>query len=185
MNFFRASAGGIHSNAVDSITVVDKQSGDVIKQISLLYSGMNKRPHFFLDRLEMDGQKYYLSYYTPSNLGLGEYDDTHYTFDLWGYYLYSSAQLDKVYLPIISREFVDDSFVFFKPVPGTNLHGDVIKKLSQIIPNVNFKNDSDNTKAHLFSLKKIYFPTGGSQEFIYEPNEYLLNSARVKGAVSD
>ena len=57
VNFFRASAGGIHSNAVDSITVVDKQSGDVIKQISLLYSGMNKRPHFYLERLEMDGLK--------------------------------------------------------------------------------------------------------------------------------
>lgn len=181
VNFFRASADGIYSNAVDSITVVDKQSGDIIKQINLSYSGMNKRPHFFLDRLEMDGQKYYLSYYTPSDLGLGEYDNTHYTSDLWGYYLYSSTSLDKVDLPVISREFVDDSFVFFKPVPGASLYDDVIKKLSRIIPNVNFKNDSDNTKAHLFSLKKIYFPTGGSQEFIYEPNEYLLNSARVKG----
>ena len=81
VNFLRASADGIYSNAVDSITVVDKQSGDIIKQINLSYSGMNKRPHFFLDRLEMDGQKYYLSYYTPSDLGLGEYDNTHYTSD--------------------------------------------------------------------------------------------------------
>lgn len=63
----------------------------------------------------MDGQKYYLSYYTPSDLGLGEYDNTHYTSDLWGYYLYSSTSLDKVDLPVISREFVDDSFVFLNP----------------------------------------------------------------------
>ena len=46
VNFFRASADGIYSNAVDSITVVDKQSGDIIKQINLSYSGMNKTTAF-------------------------------------------------------------------------------------------------------------------------------------------
>lgn len=166
---------------LSDVEVVDKITGKPIKKIGFTYSGRSRDPHYFLETLSVDDQIYRFGYYAEKYLSLPSFNIQNYSADLWGYYLYSPTLLDKVEKPVLHAQFKEDKFIFF--FGYASLSSPTLKKLGDILKIENFKNSTYNNIAHLFSLKRITFPTGGYKEYEYEPNEYQeSDSTNLVGA---
>lgn len=161
------------SNVIQRIQISDK-TGKAIRNIEFSYHTTNKsRWHNLLAKISVyrsisEGEEYNFEYYAPAGkefqLNIA---------DQWGYYK-SRLSAWPLFTPFIHQEFIDEKIV----TSGTGYMCDhtigTMQKTSYFGNFASYLTDrsGDNLYPSSFSLKKIIYPTKGSVEFIYEPNEY-------------
>lgn len=170
-----------NGRVLSSMSVLDRITNTKVKNIAFSYTGMAKNPHYFLDEVSFDDQKYQFSYYTTADLGLSsEFQSDHFTSDLWGYYHYFQYQQFNIQnSPYLHSELGDIRYIF-----SANNFSNPDQTLRTLLGTSHFKNSSNNSYAHLFSLKKMTLPTKGYVSYEYEPNQYLQNGTTMIGAGS-
>jgi len=172
-----------NGRVLSSISVTDKINSTTIKNISLSYSGITKKPHYFLDDVTIDDQKYQFQYYSTADLGMSpDYQSDKFTSDLWGFYLYDQfGDFTVNNFPILHTQLKDAKFNF---AVGNLSNPTYIRDISVLLSDSSFKNSSNNLYGHLFSIKKMTLPTKGYIQYEYEPNKYVHNSETIVGAGS-
>lgn len=104
--------------------------------------------------------------------------------DQWGYYkprdehygvesVYADFPLNRL---ILHEEFLNNSFISEHTTTPIGVNGKT-KPIHEILGSTEFLcfgNRTENKTPHYFSLRKITYPTGGSVEFEYEPNQYYM-----------
>lgn len=169
------------SNVIQRIQISDK-TGKAIRNIEFSYHTTNKsRWHNLLAKISVyrsisEGEEYNFEYYAPAGkefqLNIA---------DQWGYYK-SRLSAWPLFTPFIHQEFTEEKIV---TRGSDNRMGPIIGTMEKTSYFRNFESyladrSGDNLYPSSFSLKKIIYPTKGSAEFIYEPNEYWSSTLARK-----
>ncbi|MFV0328208.1 MAG: hypothetical protein ACK5M3_05115 [Dysgonomonas sp.] len=140
-------------------------TGSEIKKISFFYNEVSDSHHRLLDRMTIDDQIYRFSYYNILSKPM-----MYYYSDVWGYY--KESETYNTWLNYLDERYKDDYIDYksrFTQIPIQKKLKD-IPEWQSMITWVNRETNGETT--HAFSLRKIAYPTGGTTEYIYEPNQY-------------
>lgn len=171
-----SSDPAIRAYHLRKVIIKDKLTNKTIKQLTFNYYPTNsqKRWHCLLASIQIGSDSnmektYSFDYYQPneSNLGYRNYFP-----DQWGYY----SEIDRnIYSSFLMGMGLHEDFKKDRII--TNRENTLKSTSLELLvsPNYFIWKDRKMNKGlhHLFSLKKITFPTGGSSEYKYESNKYL------------
>jgi hypothetical protein len=135
------------------------------KVLTIDFSYTDDGEHRLLTNLLLNGKPYRFDYYDPPA-------DLSKSFaDQWGYYKYPFTGTGDYWGLYFHEEFKEHSFIEYCAIPGTQTTVAQIKNRQNYI-HPNFVNREENTNISYYSLKTIYFPTGGATVYEYEPHKY-------------
>lgn len=139
--------------------IIKTISGEERKRISFSYNPPGA-DHRLLESITIDNQVYNFTYYELPDNGQSQYLYS----DIWGYYNVSSQVNSQ--LNYLDERYKNDEI-------GTLSGSKKLKDLSHWQSQMVWVNrESNDNTSHAFSLKTIFYPTGGYTEYIYEPNQY-------------
>ena len=157
---------GVPDTALQKIIVYNydqsANSYQPIKTVTLYHSYFNNNDRLKLDSLQITGTgiaqpETYKFSYDPTLLPTG----TSLLQDYWGYY---NSNPGTTLMPQMQTEFIEDH--------GTS-YGNIT------VGDANRSADTSRVKA--CSLERIYYPTGGYTQFVYESNQFDLNNVITYG----
>ena len=183
------------SERIQTITIQSKTNSDVYKTIRFNYKispstanlAENKMTpwHCLLSSVQVGNgstfiQKYDFSYTEPST------PDRLFP-DQWGFYKMSSTTFTGVRDLQLFNEFGDDQILYSSNSDEIDREQYRKLSLSMTASTVGlpyyFLSRSGNADAvSYYSLNKMTYPTGGTTEYTYEPNQYKSGSTVVKGS---
>ena len=158
--------------------IIITQNGNQLKKIVLNYINApefykNELKHTLLKNLFFYGddnkvmtQQYSFEYYLPNS---PESTSLYWYPDMWGYYKFGNKSL--------GGGSIDENFIKNQYIDRTTSEGHTAHYLNLNFANtgnVFFQNKYENNTSHLFTLKKIVYPTGGSTEYTYEPHQFTM-----------
>jgi YD repeat-containing protein len=150
------------SHVLNKIIVTGLLDNKVIT-IDLSYSDDGE--HRLLTNVLVNGKPYRFDYYDPPA-------DLSKSFaDQWGYYKYPFTGTGDFWGLYFHEDFKEHSFIEYCAIPGTQTIQAQIKNRQNYI-HPNFVNREENANISYYSLKTIYFPTGGATIYEYEPHKY-------------
>ena len=162
--------------------IIKNKSGITLKSIKFEYKN---NEHRLLSKIEIqDGnstkqKEYSFEYYDGPLDSYGIYPDQ------WGYYKYNNngSSLAKYYM--FHKEFENNQYITWTSYPTTgNIMykqesvGDMFTDRNKHLPNGSYPKywlldrSSSENNPNYFSLKKITYPTGGTEEYEYESHQF-------------
>ncbi|GEM_PF-6125972 len=132
--------------------------GSLVKHIKFEYT---KNTHRLLTKITVNDQVYNFDYY-PNNLA-------HKYSDVWGYY--KSSTTSSSWNGYMDQRLKEDNIVY--RVGSSYITEKKLKDIPEIQNYIVWVDrETNGATTHAFSLKKITYPTGGTTEYVYEPNQY-------------
>lgn len=169
IEFVRYNTGDLVNHFIKEIHVKDKlNSNAIIKKIIFTYQGRTTSNwHCLLKSVKVNDQLYQFAYYPT----VGSRVENSYP-DQWGYYSNTTNSNTNSNALFLHQEFKDDEIMTYYS-QSISEH----KKLRELSEfNTSYfqwiNRNTTSSPSHYFSLKTITFPTGGTTEYIYEPNQY-------------